>query len=123
MEILLAWGIAETILSYVAFPCLWCLMAVTYRLPKCQNRTAFTLSVAITHLLFCTGVMLFLLPSNVTRHIGYALLYLDGVLTQPYDHVEQLLILEQFLAVWLILPLYGIGTKQKHENQPERTAV
>ena len=109
LEILVAMDIADTLLGYTAFPCLWCLMAAVYGLLDGQNRVTFGLSVAITHILVFALVMLFLIPANVTQHVGYALLYLDGVLTQPYEHVEQLLILIQFLMVWPILLIFGIA--------------
>lgn len=120
LELLREIGIAETILSYAAFPFAWCLAAAAYGLLDRRNRVAFALAVALTHLLFCTAVMLFLLPANVTQHVGYALLYLDKVLTKPYENAEQLLILIQFLSVWLIMLIFGIGhrNKKKHPSNP-----
>lgn len=115
-EMLKTMSIAETILSYVAFPCLWCLGGVIYGYVDKPNRTAFTLSVAVTHILLCAATMAFLLPSNVTENAGYALLYLDGLLMTPFDSPEQLLLIAEFLSVWGIVLVYGIGHKPKQHT-------
>lgn len=114
--------VADTILSYVTFPCLWCIMATVYRFLRTHNRTAITVSAAITNLAVFAAIMLFLIPANVKIHAGYALLYLDNVLTDPFSHPEQLLVLIQFLLVWVILILTSITQrKEKHTAQYEET--
>ncbi len=113
LEMLKEMSIAETILSYVAFPCLWCLMGIVYGYVDRPNRVAFTLSVTVTHILLCAATMVFLLPSNVTKHVGYALLYLDSILMDPFNHPEQLLLVAEFLSVWVIALIYGIGHRRK----------
>lgn len=113
LELLKALSIADTLLAYVAFPCLWCGMAVAYGLVNAPGRGAFTLSVSLTHILLCAAVMVFLLPSNVTKHMGYALLYLDSVLTDPFSHPEQCLLIAEFLSVWVIVMIYGVGRRKK----------
>ncbi len=112
-------GVADTILSYVAFPALWCVMAAIYGLLHEKNRTAFTLSAAVTHLVCFVFVMLFLLPKNIREHPYYALKYLDDVITDPFGHPEQLMILILFLLVWMVMAIFGLAhRKAKIPDQP-----
>ena len=114
LDLLKELSIADTLLAYAAFPCLWCGMAAAFgRAIPSARRGAFTLSVSLTNILLCTAVMVFLIPSNVTRHVGYALLYLDGVLTNPFGHPEQLLVIAEFLLVWVTVAACGIGRRKK----------
>lgn len=41
--------IADTILSYITFPCLWCIMATVCRFLRTHNRSTVTFSAAITN--------------------------------------------------------------------------
>lgn len=108
LELLTAMSVADTILSFVAFPCLWCIMAVVYGFICQPNRGICTLWVSLTHILLCTVIMVFLIPSNVSVHPGYALLYMDNVLTSPMDHPEQLLLIAEFLSVWVTVITHGV---------------
>ena len=110
--------VADTILSYVTFPCLWCVLAIVYRFLHTHNRVAVTVSAAITNLVVLAAVMVFLIPANVKTHAGYALLYLDTVLTDPFSHPEQLLVLFQFLLVWVILILTGATQRKPQDTNP-----
>ena len=113
--------IADTILSYVTFPCLWCIMATVYRFLRTHNRSTVTVSAAITNLVVFAAVMLFLIPANVKVHAGYALLYLDNVLTDPFSHPEQLLVLMQFLLVWVILIITGATQRKTKDTSLSET--
>lgn len=114
LELLTAMSVADTILSYVAFPCLWCIMAAAYRYLRVCHTAVLTVTVSIANPVLLAAIMLFLFPSNVTLHVGYALLYLDSVLTAPFEHPEQLLLLAEFLSIWVILPLCG----RRHRATP-----
>ncbi|MBQ9151186.1 MAG: hypothetical protein IJX72_02960 [Clostridia bacterium] len=117
-------GVANTILSYVAFPALWCVMAAVYGLLDGHNRTAFTLSVAITHLVCFFLVMLFLLPGNILEHPYYAVKYLDDVISDPFGHSEQLMILMLFLLVWVVMGIFGAARrKARASDQPETNHI
>ncbi len=113
LELLTALSIADTVLSFVAFPSLWCILAVVYGLTCQPNRGFFTLSVSLTHILLCAVIMVFLIPSNVSVHPGYALLYLDSVLTSPMDHPEPLLLIAEFLLVWAIVIAHSVRRPKK----------
>jgi hypothetical protein len=113
--------IADTILSYITFPCLWCIMATVCRFLRTHNCSTVTISAAITNLVVFAAVMLFLIPANVKVHAGYALLYLDNVLTDPFSHPEQLLVLMQFLLVWVILIITGATQRKTKDTSPSET--
>lgn len=115
LELLWQAGVADTMLSYVAFPCLWCLMAAAYGCMHVQNRFSFTLSVAVSHLICFLGIMLFLIPANITEHPYYALKYLDDMITDPFGHPEELMILVLFFAVWIILAVFSIANRKRKE--------
>lgn len=109
LELLTALSVADTILAYVAFPCLWCFMAAVYGLIRRPVPGAFTLSVSVTHLLLTAVILVFLIPSNAVGHTGYAEIFLDSVRTEPFDHPELLLLLAEFLGIWVTAAVCGAG--------------
>ena len=123
LEILQRLGISTSMIAYITFPAALCLMAAAYGLFDRPNRGMFAISVAINHLLFCGMVMVFLLPSNVTQNIYYALKYLDIVLTEPYQNIEQILIVVPFLSVWFIMIIFAIGHRKSKQFSPVGATV
>ena len=113
IEWLVSEGLEESILSYVAFPMLWSLMAALYGLYDRFHRVAFTVSVAVTNL------ALFLLPTalltvaNTPVHRFRFILHLDSVLTTPLDNPEQMLVIGVFTTVWAAMIVFGIGHKRQ----------
>ncbi len=118
LELLRILRISTSMIAYVTFPAILCLVAAAYGLLDRPNRGMFAISVAVNHILFCGVVMLFLLPGNVTKHIYYALKYLDNVLTAPYENIEQILILVPFLSVWFIMIIFAIGHRKSKQFSP-----
>ena len=123
LEILQRLGISTSMIAYITFPAALCLMAAAYGLFDRPNRGMFAISVAINHLLFCGMVMVFLLPSNITQNIYYALKYLDIVLTEPYQNIEQILIVVPFLSVWFIMIIFAIGHRKSKQFSPVGATV
>ena len=118
LELLRFLGISNSMIAYVTFPMFLCLMGAAYGLLDRPNRGMFAISVAINHILFCSVVMLFLLPGNITQHIYFALKYLDKVVTQPYDNIEQILVIVPFLSVWFIMIIFAIGHRKSKQFSP-----
>lgn len=118
LELLQRLRISTSMIAYVIFPTVLCLMAAAYGLFDRPNRGMFAFSVAIHHILFCGMVMVFLLPANITQHIYYALKYLDIVLTEPYQNIEQILIVVPFLSVWFIMIIFAIGHRKSKQFSP-----
>ena len=106
-------GLEDSILSYVAFPLLWGLMAALYGLHDRSHRVAYTVSAAVTN------VVLFLLPTtllavaNTPVHKYRFILHLDSVLTTPLENPEQMLVIGVFLTVWVAMAVFGIGHKRQ----------
>ena len=104
---------ADTMLSYIAFPTLWALMAAAYGLRNREHRAAYTLSTAIVNLLCFFLASVFLTVAG-TPSIKYRfILHLDSLLTEPFDNPEQLLALGIFLHVWVAMAVFGIRRKPK----------
>lgn len=108
-------GLADTMLSYIAFPVLWSLMAAVYGLFDRQSRVALTLSSAAANLL------LFLLPttlltvSNTPIHKYRFVLHLHSLLTAPFNNPDQMLVIGVFLSVWVAMIVFGAGHRKKRE--------
>ncbi len=106
------WNMAGTMISYIAFPLLWCLMAAAYGLHDREHRVVYVLSAAVSN------VLLFLLPTQLlilanTPSIRYrSILHLDSVLTNPFDNPEQMLAIGVFLTVWIAVIVFGAGHRR-----------
>lgn len=116
LEWLTSEGLEETMLSYIAFPVLWSLMAAAYGLFHRQNPIALTLSATVSNLL------LFLLPTTLltvanSPNIKYRfVIHLDSVLTKPFDNPDQLLVIGVFLTVWVAMVAFGVGRRRETEK-------
>lgn len=108
-------GLADTILSYAAFPVLWCLMAAAYGLSKTaaayqnRHRMAFSLSASLSHIaLFLLST--YLIGLRYTPDIRHRfILHLDGMLNRPFACPEQLLAIGIFLSGWIAIAVFGVG--------------
>lgn len=113
IEWLVSESLEESILSYVAFPMLWSLLAALYGLYDRFHRVAYTVSVAVTN------VVLFLLPTTLLTvahtpvHKFRFILHLDSVLTTPLDKPEQMLVIGVFMTVWVAMIVFGVGHKRQ----------
>lgn len=106
-------GLAETILSYAAFPTLWCLLAILYGMTKEPHRVTRALSAGITHtLLFLLSTLLLGLGNTPDIRHRF-ILHLDAMLNRPFEHPEQLLALGIFLSGWIAIGVFGVGNRKK----------
>ena len=106
-------GLEETMISYVAFPLLWSLMAALYGLHDRFHPTAYALSAAVTNLLLFILPTALLTVANTPVHKFRFVLHLDSVLTTPLDNPEQMLVIGVFLTVWVAMAVFGIGHKRQ----------
>ena len=106
-------GLEETMISYVAFPLLWSLMAALYGLHDRFHPTAYALSAAVTNLLLFILPTALLTVANTPVHKYRFVLHLDSVLTTPLDNPEQMLVIGVFLTVWVAMAVFGIGHKRQ----------
>lgn len=114
------WGLAETMLGYVTFPLLWCLLAAAYGLHDRENRVSYALSAALCNLLgFLLSTTLLTIANTPSIRYRF-ILQLDSVLTEPFENPEQLLSLGIFLSVWIAMLIFGIG--HRHASAPAMRA-
>lgn len=109
--LLVNWDLAETMMGYVAFPLLWCLLAAAYGLHDREHRAVYILSAAMTNLLLFL-LSTALLTVSKTPSIQYRfILHLDSVLTEPFENPEQMLSIGIFLSLGTAMIIFGIGHK------------
>lgn len=106
-------GAADTMLSYIAFPTLWCILAAAYGLRDRENRVAYGLTVAISNVILFILPTYFLMLENTPAHKFRFVLHLDSVLTAPLSNPEQMLAIGMFLTVWVAMIVFGAGSKRK----------
>jgi hypothetical protein len=114
--ILVELDLAETILGYVAFPMLWCLM-IPAILPKepLANSPCIT-SAAVSHaILFALTTLLLSVRSypNVIKNRGR--IYTELILNRPLDHPEQLLALGILTTGILTLLILYVGKRKGND--------
>ena len=102
-------GAADTMLSYIAFPTLWCLLAAAYGLHDREERVAYGLTVAIANVVLFILPTYFLMLENTPTHKFRFILHLDSVLTAPFSDPEQMLAIGMFLTVWVAMAVFGAG--------------
>ena len=107
--LLVNWDLAETMLGYVAFPLLWCLLAAAYGLHDREHRSIYGLTVAVSNLILFFLSTFFLMLENTPSHKFRFILHLDSVLTTPFDNPEQMLAIGLFLSVWVAMVVFGAG--------------
>lgn len=106
--------LAETMMGYMAFPILWCLMAAAYGLGERVNPVAHGLTVAVSNLiLFILPTSLLTLENTPTHKLRF-ILHLDSVLTAPFDNPEQMLAIGVFLTVWVAMIVFGVGHRRRN---------
>ena len=108
-------GAADTMLSYIAFPTLWCILAAAYGLRDRENRVAYGLTVAISNVILFILPTYFLMLENTPTHKFRFVLHLDSVLTAPLSNPEQMLAIGMFLTVWVAMIVFGAGSKRKKD--------
>ena len=108
-------GLADTMLSYIAFPVLWSLMAAVYGLFGRQSRIALTLSAAAANLLLVLLPTTLLTVSNTPIHKYRFVLHLDSLLTAPFNNPDQMLVIGVFLSVWVAMIVFGAGHRKKRD--------
>lgn len=111
--LLVNWDLAETMMGYVAFPLLWCLLAAAYGLYDREHRIIYGLTVAVSNLILFFLSTFFLMLENTPSHKFRFILHLDSVLTTPFDNPEQMLAIGLFLSVWVAMVVFGIGHREK----------
>lgn len=111
-------GIAETMLSYVAFPVLWCLAAAAYGLFDRPRRLAFTLSAGISHLiltLFC-GVWLTAVYSvRLEDFYMSSSSLLASLFYSPFQYAEGLITVTVFCIGIIAITVFSIGHKPRKD--------
>jgi hypothetical protein len=108
-------GAADTMLSYIAFPTLWCILAAAYGLRDRENRVAYGLTVAISNVILFILPTYFLMLENTPTHKLRFILHLDSVLTTPLSNPEQMLAIGIFLTVWVAMIVFGAGHRRRKD--------
>ena len=111
-ELLMEANLEDTILSYVSFPVLWGLMAALYGLYDRERKVAYTLSAAVSNILFFLLPTTLLTVSSTPVHKYRFVLHLDSILTDPFDNPEQMLVIGVFLTVWAAMIVFGVGHRK-----------
>lgn len=106
-------GAADTMLSYIAFPTLWCILAAAYGLSDREHPIAYGLTVAVSNVILFILPTYFLMLENTPTHKLRFILHLDSVLTTPLSNPEQMLAIGIFLTVWVAMIVFGAGNKRK----------
>ena len=108
-------GIADTMLAYIAFPTLWCLLAAAYGLIHNKNRVACGVSAAVSHLVLCVSsliVQAYLYPARFEfLSVGHST---EHFLERPFNYPERLLTLTLFFVGGIAIVVFSIG----HRNIP-----
>jgi hypothetical protein len=108
-------GAADTMLSYIAFPTLWCILAVAYGLSDREHPIAYGLTVAISNVILFILPTYFLMLENTPTHKLRFILHLDSVLTAPLSNPEQMLAIGIFLTVWVAMIVFGAGRRGRKD--------
>jgi hypothetical protein len=112
--ILVELDLAETILGYVAFPMLWCLMIPAILPKEPLTNSPCIISAAVSHaILFALTTLLLSVRSypNVIKNRGR--IYTDLILNRPLDHPEQLLALGILTTGIMTLLILYIGKRKR----------
>ncbi len=104
---------ADTMLSYIAFPTLWCILAAAYGLSDREHPIAYGLTVAISNVILFILPTYFLMLENTPTHKLRFILHLDSVLTTPLSNPEQMLAIGIFLTVWVAMIVFGAGHRRR----------
>ena len=118
--LLMGAGIENTMVSYVSFPVLWCLMAALYGGLDRPCRGDFALSAALSNLVFFVLSSYFCMLVYTEPHQYRFILHLDGVLTSPFDNPEQLLAIAIFFSVWIAMAVFAVGHRKRKTAETER---
>ena len=109
-------GIEDTILAYVSFPVLWCLMAAMYGWLDSPCRWVFALSAGVSNLVFFSVSTYFCMLLNTDPHKYRAVLHLDSLLTEPFDNPEQLIAIGIFFSIWIATAVFAVGHRKRKEK-------
>ena len=108
-------GAADTMLSYIAFPTLWCILAAAYGLSDREHPIAYGLTVAVSNVILFILPTYFLMLENTPTHKLRFILHLDSVLTTPLSNPEQMLAIGIFLTVWVAMIVFGAGHRRRED--------
>ena len=114
--ILMELDLAETILGYVAFPMLWCIMIPAILPKEPLANPPCIISAAVSHaILFSLTTFLLSVRSypNVVKNRGK--IYTDLILNRPLDHPEQLLALGILTTGILTLLILYVGKRKRND--------
>lgn len=109
-------GIEDTILAYVSFPVLWCLMAALYGGLDFPCRWVFALSAGVSNLVFFSVSTYFCMLLSTDPHKYRAVLHLDSLLTEPFDNPEQLIAIGIFFSIWIAMAVFAVGHRRRKEG-------
>jgi FtsH-binding integral membrane protein len=116
-----SWGISNTMLSYVAFPTLWCLAAAAYGHRDRIRPTAYTLSAAASNLLlFILPTLLLSLRDTPRFYSARLRYYLLNLWENPFSHPDQMLAIGIFLTVWIAMLIFGVNRRSKGKSHRAR---
>ena len=113
--LLVNWDLADTMLSYIAFPTLWCILAAAYGLSDREHPIAYGLTVAVSNVILFILPTYFLMLENTPTHKLRFILHLDSVLTTPLSNPEQMLAIGIFLTVWVAMIVFGAGHRRRED--------
>lgn len=113
-----SWELSNTMLSYIAFPTLWCLMATAYGLRDRENRLAYALSAAVSNLvLFALPTLLLSVRDTPLLYSARLTYYLHELWENPFSYPEQMLAIGVFLTVWIAMLMFGVGHRKKRHTR------
>ena len=111
-------GMEQTMLAYIAFPSLWCVLAALYSPSRGESRPAYTLTAAVSHLFFFLLSSYLLMLGNTPDHPYRFVLHLDSVLTKPFRNYEQLLAVALLLGGLAVIIIFSIGNRRHPDPIP-----
>ncbi|MBR5123621.1 MAG: hypothetical protein IKU90_00695 [Clostridia bacterium] len=114
--LLVGTGLEDTILAYVSFPVLWCLMAAMYGWLDSPCRWVFALSAGVSNLVFFSMSTYFCMLLSTDPHKYRAVLHLDSLLTEPFDNPEQLIAIGIFFSIWIAMAVFAVGHRRRKEG-------
>ena len=109
-------GIEGTILAYTAFPVLWCLMAALYGRLDSPCPWVFALSAGVSNLVSFGVSTYFCMLLGTRPHKYRAVLYLDSLLTEPFENPEQLIAIGIFFSIWISIAVFAVGHRKRKEK-------
>ncbi len=110
---LMAVGAENTMISYISFPVLWCLLSALYGGLDSPCRGVFALSATVSNLAFFVLSSYFCMLIHTEPHQYRIILHLDSVLTDPFASPEQMLAIAIFFAVWIAMIVFAVGHRKK----------